>query len=996
MSIFVGSRVITTSNKKGLVRFIGKTKFAEGEWYGLQLDTPDGKNDGSISNIRYFDCEPQYGLFCKASQIRIDEEFALLFKNREEQTNTPHNNQNEHKTAEIFASQDELILSLRNQIEELNDNIEMLTLDKEQVSMEYELLEETLNELKKSREEDLLRKCSSTADVMPAELQVAAEENRKLREALYRLNEISKTNHEQLEQARVRELDAEEAATLSAEEVSLLQGELDERQREVLELRGQVQELLGAVDTTGDFENMIERLTEQNLTLIQRVKVLEQTVLDLETELELMEEIDAGQREDLGVLRREAERAGVGEAADEQGQREIRQQLEEARGSLERYQRAREEQRAEEAQLRLALAECEAEREQQTAALAQRGRELADLRGREAALAQRLQEARRAAVVAEHWQLQTRISATRLGAMFGEAPLCAAEMEAAREESRLLSHAALAGRLCRRLVLDRLAGGTAVDPSFLLRLACLLWLAAVRRLAHPSTVARDSALAPLLHFLDELAQRISFEAADTTRAPPADFMATFTAAGDFSDSSSDQGTALVCCAGAESLVPSAAVLKAVAAFESGLWHEESDRTFCLSFHQDCPAFDRCAASQSEAAGSAVLSDSSLLFYQQLSVQLSYYRHGALLRLAQAPEAAGPLLGELRRVAMLQRAVEEVLRKPQPLAVRSAGLDALIAARNGLRRAADSPPTAESPLRTAIDACEQFLAGHATASRAEDSAASFDILTNYTALLAALAGPGQPLTDRPQAVSPLGTAALTGHWQRRADRVATVLATYRAAADQLPAAEQRVEAAEGALLLKEAALRSALLRCEEAERVAGRPAEEAPRPDESEVRAATQELQTAKKQVQVLTEALEALERSQEAAAKENRQLKLAATTRLQQPAADGASAPQRLDLAAAQGRLLASWRGLATTRLLGSLRPLQPPTVEEQPVAAKTVYSDVRLLRASLRVPRLGQAGGRWEPRPERWPAGLQQACGGAARMKAGFIDDCRRKLLVA
>jgi hypothetical protein len=77
--IEIGSRVVVTGlqGKKGDVRFMGRTKFADGEWIGIALETPDGKNDGSVGDVRYFTCEPLHGLFVKSAQVRLDREISV-------------------------------------------------------------------------------------------------------------------------------------------------------------------------------------------------------------------------------------------------------------------------------------------------------------------------------------------------------------------------------------------------------------------------------------------------------------------------------------------------------------------------------------------------------------------------------------------------------------------------------------------------------------------------------------------------------------------------------------------------------------------------------------------------------------------------------------------------------------------------------------------------------------------------------------------------------
>uniref|UniRef100_A0A673BYZ3 Kinesin family member 13Ba n=1 Tax=Sphaeramia orbicularis TaxID=375764 RepID=A0A673BYZ3_9TELE len=64
-----GAYVTVGSNKAGTVRYIGVTQFAEGVWVGVELDTPVGKNDGSVGGHRYFHCKPGYGVLVRPDRL---------------------------------------------------------------------------------------------------------------------------------------------------------------------------------------------------------------------------------------------------------------------------------------------------------------------------------------------------------------------------------------------------------------------------------------------------------------------------------------------------------------------------------------------------------------------------------------------------------------------------------------------------------------------------------------------------------------------------------------------------------------------------------------------------------------------------------------------------------------------------------------------------------------------------------------------------------------
>uniref|UniRef100_A0A672Q1M2 Kinesin family member 13B n=1 Tax=Sinocyclocheilus grahami TaxID=75366 RepID=A0A672Q1M2_SINGR len=65
----VGGRVTAGSNKSGTVRYIGPTHFSEGIWVGVELDTPSGKNDGSVEGHQYFRCNPGYGVLVRPDRL---------------------------------------------------------------------------------------------------------------------------------------------------------------------------------------------------------------------------------------------------------------------------------------------------------------------------------------------------------------------------------------------------------------------------------------------------------------------------------------------------------------------------------------------------------------------------------------------------------------------------------------------------------------------------------------------------------------------------------------------------------------------------------------------------------------------------------------------------------------------------------------------------------------------------------------------------------------
>ncbi|KAL2003437.1 hypothetical protein VTN02DRAFT_3840 [Thermoascus thermophilus] len=64
-----GQVVSLADGRQATIRFIGTTHFAPGDWIGIELDEPTGKNDGAVQGERYFDCEQGFGMFIRPTAV---------------------------------------------------------------------------------------------------------------------------------------------------------------------------------------------------------------------------------------------------------------------------------------------------------------------------------------------------------------------------------------------------------------------------------------------------------------------------------------------------------------------------------------------------------------------------------------------------------------------------------------------------------------------------------------------------------------------------------------------------------------------------------------------------------------------------------------------------------------------------------------------------------------------------------------------------------------
>ncbi|XP_068701652.1 microtubule-associated tumor suppressor 1 homolog isoform X2 [Montipora foliosa] len=97
-----GDKVVCILNKQpqlGILKYLGRTHFADGEWCGILLGDPCGKNDGSVRGVRYFRCRNKHGIFVHSHKVKRADEAALSKLNLFEGFSSPESSEKQHKTA---------------------------------------------------------------------------------------------------------------------------------------------------------------------------------------------------------------------------------------------------------------------------------------------------------------------------------------------------------------------------------------------------------------------------------------------------------------------------------------------------------------------------------------------------------------------------------------------------------------------------------------------------------------------------------------------------------------------------------------------------------------------------------------------------------------------------------------------------------------------------------------------------------------------------------
>ena len=72
-----GGHQYSSTPLRGVCRFVGDTDFNRSTfWLGIELDLANGKHDGAVHGVRYFECAPGHGLFVKPTTVVLEQDYA--------------------------------------------------------------------------------------------------------------------------------------------------------------------------------------------------------------------------------------------------------------------------------------------------------------------------------------------------------------------------------------------------------------------------------------------------------------------------------------------------------------------------------------------------------------------------------------------------------------------------------------------------------------------------------------------------------------------------------------------------------------------------------------------------------------------------------------------------------------------------------------------------------------------------------------------------------
>lgn len=120
-SFSIGDRVLVSNIQPGTLRFKGQTNFANGFWAGVELDNPEGSNNGTYDGVVYFECREKHGIFAPPDKIsRLPEKFEASADTEDEDSSFDDQPNNKNEGSEEHLEHRNLLNKIKGEKSDLD------------------------------------------------------------------------------------------------------------------------------------------------------------------------------------------------------------------------------------------------------------------------------------------------------------------------------------------------------------------------------------------------------------------------------------------------------------------------------------------------------------------------------------------------------------------------------------------------------------------------------------------------------------------------------------------------------------------------------------------------------------------------------------------------------------------------------------------------------------------------------------------------------------